>query len=141
MGFFSFLNPSRRKMAGMVNHSSRKVNRKKSIVSRLWKSKPLCRIVVLVLILAASVYSMISRDRMPVIPHLVKDQTAAYTVYAAFDFSYEDKDRTDKARASALAQLPLFYKVSDTAASNVMSSIADFFKEVDNFFFAGTTVS
>ena len=130
MGFFSFLNPSRRKMAGMVNHSSRKVNRKKSLAVRIWKSKPLCRIVVLFLILAASVYSMISKDRMPVIPHLVKDQTAAYTVYAAFDFSYEDKDRTDKARASALAQLPLFYKVSDTAAANVMSSVTDFFKEI-----------
>ena len=86
MGVFSFLNPSRRKMAGMVNHSSRKVNRKKSFVVRLWKSKPLCRVVVLLLILTASVYSLISKDRMPVIPHLVKDQTAAYTVYAAFDF-------------------------------------------------------
>ena len=66
MGIFSFLNPSRRKMAGMVNHSSRKVNRKDSFPVRLWKSKPLCRVVVLLLILAASVYSMISRDRMPV---------------------------------------------------------------------------
>ncbi len=132
MGVFSFLNPSRRKMAGMVNHSSRKVNRKKSFVVRLWKSKPLCRVVVLLLILTASVYSLISKDRMPVIPHLVKDQTAAYTVYAAFDFSYEDRKRTDKARASALAQLPLFYKVSDTAAANVMTSITDFFKEIGN---------
>lgn len=116
----------------MVNHSSRKVNKKDSFVITLWKSKPLCRIITLLLVLAASVYSMINKDRMPVIPHLVKDQTAAYTVYAAFDFSYEDKDKTDKARAFALARLPLFYKIGDNAAAKVTTSISDFFKEVGN---------
>ena len=113
----------------MVNNSSRKVNRNDSFFAELWRNPFLCRLFALIIVLAASVFSMLNRERMPVIPHLVKEQNAAYTVYAAFDFSYENKIQTDKSKAAALARLPLFYRIDGKAPSKVTDAVTAFFKE------------
>ena len=114
---------------GMVN-TSRKVNRKESLYSRAMKNKPLCWTVTMLLVLAASVFSMMNQQRLPAVPHLVKDQVAAYTVYAVFDFQYEDRDKTNRAKAVALAKLPLFYRVDDKAAGQIKSELAALFREI-----------
>ncbi|MEI3038523.1 MAG: HDIG domain-containing metalloprotein [Victivallales bacterium] len=130
---FSFFQTfiAKRKMAqkGMVN-TSRKVNRKESLYSRAMKNKPLCWTVTMLLVLAASVFSMMNQQRLPAVPHLVKDQVAAYTVYAVFDFQYEDRDKTNRAKAVALAKLPLFYRVDDKAAGQIKSELAALFREI-----------
>lgn len=122
---------AKRKMAqkGMVN-TSRKVNKKESLLSRIMKNKPLCWNVTVILVLAASVFSMMNQKRMPAVPRLVKDQVASYTVYAAFDFQYEDTQKTSQAKASVLAKLPLFYRIDEKAAAKIGSELSALIKEI-----------
>ena len=127
--FQTFIAKRRMAQKGMVN-TSRKVNRKESLYSRAMKNKPLCWTVTMLLVLAASVFSMMNQQRLPAVPHLVKDQVAAYTVYAVFDFQYEDRDKTNRAKAVALAKLPLFYRVDDKAAGQIKSELAALFREI-----------
>ena len=79
----------------MVN-TSRKVNKKESLFTRIMKNKLLCWNVTMLLVLAASVFSMMNQERHPAVPRLVKGQIATFTVYAMFDFQYEDKEKTNQ---------------------------------------------
>ena len=122
---------AKRKMAqkGMVN-TSRKVNKKESLFTRIMKNKLLCWNVTMLLVLAASIFSMMNQERNPAVPRLVKDQIASFTVYAMFDFQYEDKAKTNQEKAAVLAKLPLFYRINEKASAEIISELSAIFKEV-----------
>ena len=122
---------AKRKMAqkGMVN-TSRKVNKKESLFTRIMKNKLLCWNVTMLLVLAASIFSMMNQERNPAVPRLVKDQIASFTVYAMFDFQYEDKAKTNQEKAAVLAKLPLFYRINEKASAEINSELSAIFKEV-----------
>ncbi len=60
---------------------------------------------------------------------LIERQLAPNTIYAHFDFSYEEPDLTAEARSAARSQVPLYYKIDAQTVERDMAELRDVFSE------------
>ncbi len=130
---FSFIRNilAKRKMAqrGMLN-TSRKVNRKESLYRRLMNSRPAAWTVMALLVLAASVFSMMHQLYRPLPPDLKGDQPAFSTIYVQNDFDYEDRDKTKQLRDSAAAKVPLYCRLDNSKIQQISGELDKLLQEI-----------
>ncbi len=61
---------------------------------------------------------------------LVPGQEIPETINAAFDFTYEDREATAKAREEAMRLAPFFYRISENADVKIRNNFNEFFAAV-----------
>ena len=103
----------------------------KSFRMRYFSGKLFCKILSLILILAACVYSMFDREKIPVINIPVEGQIQENNIFAAIKFMDEDLKKTNEINADNLKKLPPFYRIDSKAESRTDTFMHDFFKEAD----------
>ena len=104
---------------------------KKSFWVKYFSGHLFCGTLALILTLAACVYSMLDREKMPVINIPVKGQILENNINAAIKFFDEDLKKTDKINEEKLKKLPLFYRIDKKAENNTDNFMHEFFKEAE----------
>ncbi len=97
---------------GMLNTTSRKVNKDNSRVKALLCAPVLTAFAAPMLVGVFSLWSMMSVPYLPDIPPLVESQTAQTDIFASIQFAFEDRSKTEQFRKEALRDVPRFYRVS-----------------------------
>ena len=69
------------------------------------------KILMVLLVIAASVAVIMIPTPQSVKPRLVEKQIASKSIFADFDFSYEDTEKTAEVKETARKAVPLFYRI------------------------------
>ena len=102
---------------------------KVSFFAKIWNSHFLCGSLALLFTLAACVYSMFDRERLPSITIPVKGQKAEKTIKAQIRFESINLEKTEERKAKNLEKLPLFYRISKDAEEQTRKYMDEFFSE------------
>ena len=94
-----------------------------------FRKQKLFGIIVLLILLAVSVWSIMTRVDIQEVPRLVLNQTAGATIYSAIPFSYTDEEETRKLRDSAQPKLPLFFRIENTKINELKANLGKFEEE------------
>ena len=122
MSLFSKKNESEKKKSeeAVIIHTRKK-----------WTVQHYFGIFVLLILMIASVWSIMSRTDIKEVPHLVPEQTASSTIYAAIPFTYIDQEETKYLHRETLSKQPLFFRVQRDKINILKSELGKFRKKLE----------
>ncbi|MBE6405404.1 MAG: HDIG domain-containing protein [Lentisphaerae bacterium] len=93
---------------------------------RKLEKKHYSAIAVLLILMCASVWSIMSRMDYQDVPHLVPDQISSTTIYAAIPFLYKDEEETKALHQETLSRQPLFFRIEQKKMNALKSELGRF---------------
>ncbi len=121
------LNKRKMEQSGLLG--SRKLRTDNPLVDAADRSKVL-GIFMLLLLWVVCVMMLTMPSLSPDIGRLVLNQRAPKTIFAEFDFVYEDKKATEKLRAAAAEEVPLYFNLSKNAINTAEQNLQLFLKAI-----------
>ena len=88
------------------------------------------KIILAMLIWVVSVCTVIMPASQGVLPKLVEKQIAFKSIFADFDFSYEDTDKTFESKEAARKAVPLYYRIRNDITEQTLKDIQKLFDEL-----------
>jgi hypothetical protein len=116
------------------NKDSEKTNSDKAVIlstRKKWTVQHFFGLFVLFILMIASVWSIMSRIDIKDVPHLVPEQTASSTIYAAIPFTYTDEEETRYLHQETIAKQPLFFRVQQDKINILKSELGKFKKHLE----------
>ena len=96
-----------------------------------WTKQHYFGIFVLLVLMVASVWSLMSRSDINDVPHLVPGQTASATIFVAVPFTYVDQEETKHLHRETIAKQPLFFRVQQSKINILKSELGKFKKNLE----------
>lgn len=107
-----------------------KRRRRDSILGAFAERSRFTAFMMLLLVLCTSVVVLVIPGSQNVASKLIERQVAPATIYATFNYSYEDVERTRAARDAVRSQIPLYYRIDAESTERGVSEARELFQEV-----------
>ena len=83
-------------------------------------------IAVLLVLMCASIWSVMNRMDYQDVPHLVPDQISSTTIYTSIPFLYKDEEETKALHQETISKQPLFFRIKQEKMNMLKSELGRF---------------